>query len=393
MPHIAVPGVPKDIFSSVARAGTFRKFKKRVVVHPQSSAEVLPINRVIPMVEPNSSPRTGTHKVIMFGYDDAQILDVTGPLEVFSRASRWLVDHGYAIQRPYDVELVGLERGDFACSSGVYVRAMRSFAEATDADTLLISGGIGYRTILHRHDVLDWIRQQADRVTRLGSICTGAFFLAEAGLLNHRTATTHWAYCDKLSQHGVDISVEADAIFIKQGNIYTSAGVTTGMDMSLAMVEEDWGAHVALAVAQELVLFTKRPGRHSQLSPLLINQAAASDRLHDVQFWLIENCAQDLSVEALAARYAMSPRNFTRRFTDTFGETPAKYVEKIRVNVATIRLEETEQSLEAIAIACGFSCADTMRRAFLRITGYTPSEFRKRREDAATADLCSKPSK
>jgi transcriptional regulator GlxA family with amidase domain len=217
-------------------------------------------------------------------------------------------------------------------------------------------------------------------------VCTGAFLLAEAGLLDGRRATTHWASCRELARRYPRVQVDPDPIFVRDGNVHTSAGVTAGMDLALALVEEDHGREVALGVARWLVLFLKRPGGQSQFSAQLSAQLAAREPIQELQAWVIENVDADLSVEALARRAGMSPRNFARVFTRETGVTPACFVETARVEAARRRLEqEGARGVEAIAAACGFGSAETMRRAFLRRVRVSPSDYRERFQ--VTADV------
>ncbi|MGH8185193.1 MAG: AraC family transcriptional regulator, partial [Steroidobacteraceae bacterium] len=214
---------------------------------------------------PSRRPNT-PHRVAMLGFAQAQILDITGPLEVFARTSRWLLDHQDVRFGAYEIELVAPRAGPIDTSGGLQLLAARSFADMRPANTLLIAGGIGYQSVLKDRDLLNWIRRQASKVERIGSICTGALVLAAAGLLDGKTVTTHWAYCDRLAKLAPGARVERDAIYVQSDKLYTSAGVTSGMDMALAMVEADWGKACALAVAQELVMYLKRPGGQSQFS-------------------------------------------------------------------------------------------------------------------------------
>jgi transcriptional regulator GlxA family with amidase domain len=216
------------------------------------------------------------------------------------------------------------------------------------------------------------------RVRRFGSVCTGAFILAEAGLLDGRRATTHWGSCALLAQRYPRVSVDPNPIFVRDGNVYTSAGVTAGMDLALALVEEDHGHEVALGVARELVLFLRRPGGQSQFSAQLAVQSADRAPLRDLQAWIADNLGGDLSVPALAAHAAMSPRNFARVFTQEVGVTPARFVEQARVEAACRRLEESANGVDAIAAECGFGSTESMRRAFLRRLRVPPSAYRHR---------------
>jgi len=319
-----------------------------------------------------------TRRVAMVVYPDVQILDITGPLEVFGRTARWLVEQDRCRQPPYSVELLAAHPGIVRSSSGLELVVRRSFAEVRGGiDTLLVAGGIGARRS-PGDELVSWLRRVAPRVRRLASVCTGAFLLAEAGLLDGRRATTHWRACRELAERFPHVAVETDPIFVRDGRIYTSAGVTAGMDLALAMVEEDHGREVALAVARELVMFLKRPGGQSQYSALLMAQAADREPIRELQVWISEHPAADLSVAALASRAAMSARNFARVFTRAVGVTPARFVERARVEAARRRLEESSRGIEAVAAQCGFGSAEITRRAFLRTVRVNPAEYRHR---------------
>ncbi len=315
----------------------------------------------------------------MLAYPDVQILDVMGPLEVFSRASRWLRDNGERGYDAYSVEILGVKRGAFPASSGLRVIADRRFDEVgRGLDTLFIAGGRGSERWRAHPPILRWLRRQAGWVRRLASVCTGAFFLAEAGLLEGRRATTHWASCGRLARQFPGTRVEPDTIFVKEGSIYTSAGVTSGMDLALAMVEEDFGREVALATARELVVFLQRPGGQSQFSAQLAVQFAEHEPLRELQAYILDHPEADLSVETLARRAAMSPRNFARVFTREVGTTPARFVSSARVETARRLLEESSEGLEAICSMSGLGTTESMRRAFLRSVGVAPSQYRER---------------
>ena len=327
----------------------------------------------------NTGDRTEPLRVAMLAYPDIQMLDVMGPLEVFSRTSRWLKDHGQRDGDAYTVEIVGLKRGTFRASSGLRLTADHGFAEVgRGIDTLLIAGGRGAQRYRAHAPLLRWIRRQAGGVRRLASVCTGAVLLAEAGLLKGRTATTHWGSCARLAEEFPDVHVEPDRIFVREGSIYTSAGVTSGMDLALALVEEDHGREVALAVARELVLFLRRPGGQAQFSAQLAVQFAEHEPLGDLQTYILDHPREDLSVEALARRVGMSPRNFARVFTREVGTTPARFVASVRVETARRLLEETSRDLEAICAMSGLGTTESMRRAFLRIVKIPPRAYRER---------------
>src|SRR5215510_5569453 len=318
-------------------------------------------------------------RVAMVVFPDVQILDVTGPLEVFARTARWLVDHGRCREPAYTVELLAARRGIVRSSSGLELVVRRPFAEARRGiDTLLVAGGIGARRVPSDRALVGWLRRTAPRVRRLASVCTGAFLLAEAGLLDGRRATTHWGACAQLAARYPKVSVDPDPIFVRDGRIYTSAGVTAGMDLALALVEEDLGREVALGVARQLVMFLKRPGGQSQFSVPLMAQATERQPLSELLAWIGEHPDGDLSVPALARRAAMSARNFARVFTREVGMTPALFVERARVEAARRRLEESSAGVDVIAIQSGFSSAEIMRRAFLRTVRVNPVDYRHR---------------
>ena len=315
----------------------------------------------------------------MLAYPDVQMLDVMGPLEVFARTSRWLRDNRKRDDDAYGIEILGLKRGAFRASSGLRLHADRRFGEVRRGlDTLMIAGGVGTRRYCAHPPLLRWIRRQAGWVRRLASVCTGSFFLAEAGLLKGRRATTHWSWCARMARQYPDVRVEPDTIFVREGSIYTSAGVTAGMDLALALVEEDHGREVALQVARELVMFLRRPGGQAQFSAQLAVQLAEREPLRDLQAYILENPRADLSVEALAGRVRMSPRNFARVFTREVGTTPARFITSARVETARRLLEESSDDLQRICDLTGLGSTESMRRAFLRAVAIPPSRYRER---------------
>jgi transcriptional regulator GlxA family with amidase domain len=325
-----------------------------------------------------------TRHVVMLAFDDAQLLDIAGPLEVFSRASRLLTDEDRKGPPAYTVEVVGTRRGRLRMSSGLVLHATRGFEEVRGGvDTLLVSGGRGAPVAAGEHALIAWLQRMAKRARRLGSVCTGSFLLAEAGLLDGKRATTHWASCSQLAQRYPRVSVDPEPIFIRQGRLYTSAGVTAGMDLALAMIEEDHGPRLARSVARQLVLFLQRPGGQSQFSAQLEVQLDDRAPLAELTTWMADHLRTDLSVEALARRVAMSPRNFARVFARTVGMTPGRYVERLRVEAAQRRLVESRAGVAAVAHACGFGTAESMRRSFQRTLRVAPADYRTRFRSAA----------
>ena len=321
-------------------------------------------------------------RIAILAPDEPEILDITGPFEVFVTASGFYRSAHSDEPDLYNVELISAtDKTRMRTSCGLELVAANSFRSVDGSiDTLLIAGGTakGIAATSANRDLLRWLVNLSGSVRRLGSICTGAFVLAAAGLLRGRRATTHWSRCKDLARCYSDIRVEPDSIYTVDGNVYTSAGVTAGMDLSLALVEADVGAAIAADVARELVLYLRRPGGQSQVSALLALQASDHRAIRDLQSWIVENVGRDLSVHSLADRAAMSPRNFARTFLQQTGSTPARFVERVRVETASRRLEESDDTLDQIAAHCGFGTADSMRRSFVRVLRITPRDFRAR---------------
>jgi transcriptional regulator GlxA family with amidase domain len=310
----------------------------------------------------------------MLVYADAQMLDVAGPLEVFARSARLARETLGFETAPYEVEIVAAERGPVAMSSGIELIATRSIDEDGPIDTLLIAGGIGFAAAAADPKMIRWVEARAKTARRIASICTGAFLLAAAGLLRERTATTHWAYCDRLSAVEPSCLVNRDAIFVKDGKLHSSAGVTAGMDLALALVEEDLGSAVALQVAQQLVMYVKRPGGQAQFSRHLEAQQR-DDRFGALHLWLMDNLDRVRSVDDLAREAGMSPRHFTRRFTAQMGRPPGAYLARMRVEQARQRIEQGSLSLKEVARSSGFGNEQALRRAFQRELKVSPSDY------------------
>ena len=312
-------------------------------------------------------------------YPGVQILDVTGPLEVFSTTSRRLQAADRAAGPSYEVELVAATAEPVRASSGLVLlpgRTIDTLAEGID--TLIIPGGRGSRDAAADPRLVDWIRAMAPRVRRLAAVCTGAFLLAETRLLDGRRATTHWASCARLAERPPAVRVEPDALFVRDGMLYSSAGVTAGMDLALALVEEDFGRAQALETARWLVMFLKRPGGQSQFSSQLAAQSTGEGAIGRLQAWILAHPAADLRVPARAAKAAMSPRHFARRFQQEAGLTPAAFVEQVRLEAARRQLSETPAPLALVAATCGFGDVERLRRAFRRRLGVNPHDYRAR---------------
>ncbi|MBR0647393.1 GlxA family transcriptional regulator [Plastoroseomonas hellenica] len=330
-------------------------------------------------------------RVLILGVAPVQLLDIAGPAEVLAQAGRQLARDGARGEPPYAVSTIIVPgQGLAATSAGLDLPSTASEAQVLgwDAiDTLIVAGGEGARSRADDPSVQRLLRRLAPRARRIASVCTGAFILAAGGLLDGRRVTTHWRWCAELARRHPALTVDPEPIFIRDGTLWTSAGVTAGMDLLLALVEEDHGHALALAVARELVLFLRRPGDQKQFSTVLSAQTGPSARLGGLLAWIAENLHRPLPVEVLAARACLSPRQFARVFREETGMTPARLVEQLRVEAARQRLESGRAGLAAVVAACGFGTEETMRRAFLRQVGASPGDYRDRFRHAAPARI------
>jgi len=317
-------------------------------------------------------------RVVMVIFPDITALDTVGPLEVFATAN--LISASIGREKPlYEIDVVASHDQPVPTSIGLTVNPTCKLEEvAFPVDTLLVSGGLGQVAACLDRRLTGFLRAASPHARRVGSICTGAFPLAAAGLLDGRSATTHWALAKELERDYPKVTVEIDRIFVRDGKIYTSAGVTAGIDLALALIEEDHGRAFALRCARSMVVPFKRAGGQAQFSVQLQEQFATTPAVQRVQEWAAEHLADDLTVPALSARAGMSRRNFNRMFRQATGATPAEFVERQRVDAARRLLESTDQRLESVAVACGFGSADTLRRVFTRRVGATPSQYRER---------------
>jgi transcriptional regulator GlxA family with amidase domain len=324
------------------------------------------------------SKRMHPRNVVIVVYPGVQSLDVTGPLEVLVAAQQLIAAEGRS-ERGYRVTVAGLDGTPLSTSSGLEIVPNASLAETPKPiDTLIVAGGTGSEDASADEALRDWLVNAAPRARRVASVCTGAFVLAAAGLLDGRRATTHWASAAELARRYPAVAVDPEPIYLRDGDIWTSAGVTAGMDLALALVEEDLDREAALTIARHLVLFLRRPGNQSQFSATLAAQEPEREPLREVQRYAVEHVAENLSVDALAERAHMSPRNFARAFAAETGITPGRYVERVRLEAARRALEDTAQPIAIVAAACGFGTAETMRRAFLRALDVAPAEYRRR---------------
>ena len=313
-------------------------------------------------------------RIAVLTVPSVQMLDVAGPMDVFSEANTLLGD-----PTAYETRIVALSAEPVVALNGTrFLPDMTIESSLEGFDSLLVAGTPGIRDYESHPELIKWIAREAPHVRRIGSVCTGAFILAHAGLLNGRRATTHWNFAARLAATFPEIKVEANTIYAKDGPVYSSAGVTASMDLALALVEEDHGRSIALRVAKQLVLFLKRPGGQSQFSVHLETQVAEIGPIRDIHEWILEHISGDLSVEALAARAGMSSRNFARLFKRETDMTPGDYVEATRVEVARRMLEEGDTPLKKVASLCGFTDQNGLRRAFMRRIKVTPVEYRQR---------------
>ncbi len=309
----------------------------------------------------------------ILGFDDITALDIAGPADVFATACELAKG-----EKPYRVIVIGVTGGTFTSDAGLVLSPERTLRTAPALDTLIIPGGSGLREPRTNALFCSWLKRRAPRIRRVVSVCTGIYGLAPTGLLDGRRVTTHWNFAADVARRFPRLRVEPDSIYIKDGPFYTAAGVTAGIDLSLALVQEDLGPQAALAVARMLVVYMKRPGGQEQFSEPLRFQTRSSDRFSELAAWMAGHLADDLSVDALARRAGVCTRHFSRRFGRAFGSTPAAFVEGLRLNEARRLLSSEDASIEGVAEAAGFASADSFRRAFERRFGITPTGYRGR---------------
>ena len=315
--------------------------------------------------------RTQPLTIAFLAFDRFQLLDITGPLQTFASASEL---NGAATYRPIIVSRSG---GLVASSSGVRLDTL-SFKQAAQLrfDTLIVPGGPGVHDAARDQRMIAWVQRHATAARRAGSVCTGAFLVAATGLLDGRSVTTHWRECDRLARRFPQVRLDADAIFVREGKVFTAAGVTAGIDLALALVEEDLGRALAMRVARHLVVYARRPGGQSQYSETLRMQSADDGTFDALHQWIATNLHADLSVEALAARAGMSARHFARVYRAKTGITPAKAVARLRLEAARRQLETAQTRVGTVAHESGFGDADRLRRAFQRHLGVSPRTYR-----------------
>jgi transcriptional regulator GlxA family with amidase domain len=315
-------------------------------------------------------------RVGFIGFDGVVAIDIAGPAEAFACAR--IKEGGNGPKPCYEVMTIASSNHPFIAESGIVFKPQRTFKTAPPLDTLIVPGGVGLRNPAVTRSVSAFVKARAGRTRRIVSICTGVYGLAATGLLAGRKVTTHWRYAHDLAVRFPDFQVYDNAIFIKDGPFYTSAGATAGIDLALSLIEEDYGLRVSLAVARELVVYLKRAGGQEQYSEPLQFQMESVSRLSELATWILSHLNQDLSVEALAAKACLCPRHFSRRFKSEFGSTPADFVERLRLDEARNRLSGGENTVESVATSVGFKSPDAFRRAFERRLGVNPSDYRRR---------------
>ena len=327
------------------------------------------------MPENHPFPPNSTRPVEIVAFPGVQLLDVAGPLQAFATAN----DLAFLARRPrpYALQVVTRETGLIASSSGLTLGAAPLPAPEAPTDTLIVAGGYGVDAACRDERLVAWLKARAPYARRLCSVCSGALLLAEAGLLAGRRVATHWGRCAELSRKHPNVKVEPDPIFVRDGDVWTSAGVTAGIDLALALIEDDLGRGQALAVARQLVVFLKRPGGQAQFSAALALQTA-DERFEALNRWIGQNLSADLKVPLLAEKAGMSERNFARRYKQATGVSPARAIERLRVEAAQRRLCETKEPIKRVAARCGFGGEETMRRSFLRVARIGPQDFRAR---------------
>ena len=313
-------------------------------------------------------------KVAIVMFDGVQALDVAGPLDVFAEANTTLPDH-----QKYNVSLVGLRAGTVTCSNGMGLSVPFGYADLdTQWDLILVAGGPELPDAQLSSDFLTWLQNQAKGATRFGSVCNGAFVLAHAGLLDGKEVTTHWANAARLAREFPQARVQPDKIFVRDGRLFTSAGVTAGIDLCLSLVAEDWGHELAVHVAKRLVVYIQREGGQSQYSPYVGSGKEEDPVIRKVHRYVTEHITDALSIEQLAGAVAVSRRTFSRLFAKYAKVTPSVFVEQVRVDSARKLLEDTDAPLKTVAFKCGFRSATHMRTTFSRRLDVTPKQYRQR---------------
>jgi len=340
-------------------------------------------NTRVNIVPPSQSQQiSGSRRIGFLVYPGCEILDVCGPYDIFFYADSWLPRFGRTPETGYQCVLIAATPGPIRTKCGIEIAATHGFDDVGDRlDTLVVAGGcMNAEEARANPTLIEWVRSMAPRTRRVASICTGAFILGAAGLLNHRRVTTHWMFSELLATTFPLVNVDSSLLFARDGNIYSSGGITAGIDLALILLEEDLGQEITLAVARTMVVFPRRPGGQSQFSAYLKYNEVGPKRadINALLPWILGHPGEDLSVAVLADRMAMSPRNFARLFSTAVGETPARFVDRARADAARCKLEQTALPVATIAEECGFGNAERMRRTFQRLFEVSPHDYRTR---------------
>ena len=319
------------------------------------------------------------HRIAFLALPKTALSDLAGPYEAFLAAAQFGRERLKLARPYYEVTLLSMGERSIPTLTGLRVDGALPFGDYQGVpDTLIVAGEAdSLDPSLDHSPLMRWISEIAAQSQRVCSICTGVFCLTQAGVLNHKRVTTHWQHASALSHKYPAIEVDPEPLFLRDGKVYTSAGCTAAMDLSLALIEEDLGAAIATQIATESVMYLRRPGRQAQISPLLKLQMSDREPLRDLLAWMLEHLHLPLTVDDLAAQVYMSPRNFARAFVAAVGTTPARFLETLRLEAARRRLEETNRGADQIAAECGFGSAEVMRRCFVRNLGAPPSAYRR----------------
>ncbi len=326
--------------------------------------------KIAPLIEGMKPKSVG-----VLGFDGVNALDLFGPLEVFAAANKCAENQ---FQPYYDAKIIGVNGKSFVSDAGVIFKTRRTLSSTLSLDTVIVPGGKGVRTGETCRRLARWFTVNSIRIKRIAAISSGVYPLAQSGLLDGRKVATHYRDAHDVAHRFPDVEVSDEAIFIKDGPFYTSAGATAGIDLALSLTEEDYGLRASLTVARQLIVYLKRSGNQEQYSEPLRFQAESVSRFSELTTWIHSHLNDDLSVEALAGRACLCPRHFSRRFKVEVGTSPAEFVERLRLDEARRRLSNADNSIENIGISVGFKSADAFRRAFERRLGASPSDYRRR---------------
>jgi transcriptional regulator GlxA family with amidase domain len=326
-------------------------------------------------------------RIGFIGFDGVVAIDLAGPVEAFDCAQ--IPGRQNGSRKCYEIVTIGLSNRPFVAESGLVFKPQKTFKNAPPLDTLVIPGGRGLRNPKIGKPIAAFVKARAAHTRRIVSICTGLYGLAKTGLLAGRKVTTHWHHAQEFAHHFPELQIDDNAIFLKDGPFYTSAGATAGIDLALSLIEEDYGPRVAMTVARVLVVYLKRSGGQEQYSEPLQFQTQSVSRLSDLGTWIVSHLGEDLSTEVLATKACLCPRHFSRRFKAEFGYTPADFVERLRLDEARRRLSSGDNSIENVGLSVGFKSADAFRRAFERRLEINPSDYRRRFSTSAKTEVVS----